>query len=71
MPESELATALEKLLDSQLVFRRGTPPEAVYVFKHALVQDGAYDSLLRRDRQSLHKQIVEVLLATYPLIEQT
>ena len=45
--EPELRAALAQLVDSELVFRRGTPPKAVYTFKHALVQDAAYASLLR------------------------
>ena len=43
------------------MFRRGTPPDATYTFKHALVQDAAYDSLLKSKRQQLHAQIAQVL----------
>ena len=50
----DLADALTRLVDAGLLFRRGQPPDAVYSFKHALVQDAAYDSLLKRDRQQLH-----------------
>ena len=46
-PEPALATALDRLSAAELVFRRGTPPEARYTFKHALVQDAAYQSLLK------------------------
>src|SRR6202040_3370035 len=53
LPEDELRAALTRLVASELVFQRGTPPEAVYSFKHALVQDAAYDSLLRGARRQL------------------
>jgi predicted ATPase len=61
LPEDELQTALARLVASELVFQRGTPPEAVYTFKHALVQDAAHSSLLRGARQQLHAQIAEAL----------
>ncbi len=47
LPEDQLNAALDQLVASELVFRRGTPPEATYTFKHALVQDAAYQSLLK------------------------
>jgi len=59
LPEDELHTALGRLVASELVFQRGTPPDAVYAFKHALVQDTAHGSLLRSSRQQLHAQIAE------------
>ena len=71
MSQPDLDAALERLVDSELVHRRGTPPNATYTFKHALVQDAAYDSLLRRDRQTLHKEIAEALIANVPGVEQT
>jgi len=61
LPESELQAALGRLVASELVFQRGAPPDAVYVFKHALVQDAAHGSLLRSTRQQLHAQIAEAL----------
>jgi predicted ATPase len=60
-PESELQTALGRLVASELVFQRGMPPDAVYSFKHALVQDVAHGSLLRSSRQQLHAQIAKAL----------
>jgi predicted ATPase len=66
LPEDELQTALARLVDSELVFQRGTPPDAVYAFKHALVQDAAHSSLLRSSRQQLHAQIAEALEAQSP-----
>jgi predicted ATPase len=61
LPEDELHSALARLVASELVFQRGTPPDAVYSFKHALVQDAAHGSLLRNTRQRLHAQIAEAL----------
>jgi class 3 adenylate cyclase/predicted ATPase len=61
LPEDELQSALARLVASELVFQRGTPPEAVYTFKHALVQDAAHSSLLRSSRQQLHAHIAEAL----------
>src|SRR5271165_332044 len=66
LPEDELQTALGQLVASELVFQRGTPPDAVYSFKHALVQDAAHGSLLRKARQQLHAQIAEALEAHSP-----
>ena len=71
LPENELQTALARLIASELVFQRGTPPEAVYTFKHALVQDAAHGSLLRSSRQQLHAQIAEALEAHSPEIMDT
>jgi class 3 adenylate cyclase len=56
-----LGRELEKLVDAGLVSRNGAPPNAVYVFKHALVQDAAYESLLRKRRGELHSRIADVL----------
>jgi class 3 adenylate cyclase/predicted ATPase len=61
LPEDELQAALARLVASELVFQRGTRPDAVYSFKHALVQDAAHGSLLRNVRQQLHAQIAEAL----------
>jgi predicted ATPase len=65
-PEAELQIALGRLVSSELVFRRGAPPEAIYSFKHALVQDAAYGTLLKSRRQQLHARIVEVLEEQFP-----
>jgi class 3 adenylate cyclase/predicted ATPase len=66
LPEDELQTALRRLVNSELVFQRGVPPDAVYIFKHALVQDTAHSSLLRGSRQQLHAQIAEALETQSP-----
>ena len=57
LPDHRLRDALDRLVDAELVFRRGTPPEASYIFKHALVQEVAYDTLLRAKRQELHLRV--------------
>src|SRR5262245_3359833 len=59
--ESALKHALAQLEQAELVFRRGEPPDAVYSFKHALVRDAAYESLLKSRRQQLHGQIARAL----------
>ena len=59
--QAELGTALDNLVASGLLFRQGEPPHANYLFKHALVQDAAYSTLLRGRRQQLHRSIVSVL----------
>jgi class 3 adenylate cyclase/predicted ATPase len=61
IPEDELQAALVRLVASELMFQRGTPPDSVYMFKHALVQDAAHGSLLRSARQQLHARIAEAL----------
>jgi class 3 adenylate cyclase/predicted ATPase len=66
LSEGELEFALARLLASELVFQRGRPPEAVYTFKHALVQDAAHGSLLRSSRQQLHAQIADALETHFP-----
>jgi class 3 adenylate cyclase len=63
---SNLEGALEQLSTSGLVFKRGTAPDATYTFKHALVQDAAYDSLLKSKRAQLHAQIAQALEAEFP-----
>ncbi|MEM7023349.1 MAG: adenylate/guanylate cyclase domain-containing protein [Pseudomonadota bacterium] len=59
--EPDVRGALEKLAAAEIVFRRGVPPEARYTFKHALVQDAAYQSLLKSRRQQLHATIADTL----------
>ena len=66
LPENELRAALSRLVASGLIFQRGMPPDAVYTFKHALVQDAARGSLLRSTQQRLHSQIAEALEAHFP-----
>jgi predicted ATPase/class 3 adenylate cyclase len=60
-PEAELADAVRQLVEAELVFRRGTPPEATYLFKHALVRDAACESLLKVKRHALHSRLLQIL----------
>ena len=60
-PEGELESALDRLVAAGLLFRQGIPPHATYLFKHALVQDAAYGTLLREPRRALHARIAETL----------
>jgi predicted ATPase len=60
-PAAELASALDRLVIAGLLFRQGIPPHARYLFKHALVQDAAYGTLLRELRRALHARIVETI----------
>jgi class 3 adenylate cyclase/tetratricopeptide (TPR) repeat protein len=60
-PEVELTSALDRLIAAGLLFRQGVPPHASYLFKHALVQDAAYGTLLRGPRRALHARIAEAL----------
>ena len=64
--EATLRAALAQLEESELVFRSGEPPAARYTFKHALVQDTAYESLLKSRRQILHQRIAEALRDKFP-----
>ena len=66
VPEDELQASLARLAASELVFQRGVPPDAIYSFKHALVQDAAHDSLLRSPRRQLHAGIATALEALCP-----
>lgn len=61
MPETALRHGLGQLIDNQLIFQRGTPPDATYTFKHALVQDVAYEGLLRARRREIHAAILAAL----------
>jgi predicted ATPase len=65
-PENSLRLALDRLVAGQLLFRRGTYPEATFSFKHALIQDAAYQSLLRGKRQVLHARTAIALEEQYP-----
>jgi class 3 adenylate cyclase/predicted ATPase len=69
--EAGLRSALAQLEEAELVFRRGEPPEATYSFKHALVQDAAYESLLKSRRQVLHRRIGEALRYRFPTVAET
>jgi predicted ATPase len=64
--KADLTAALDQLVANELMLARGEPPEATYTFKHALVQDAAYDSLLKSSRQQHHERIAAVLESEFP-----
>ena len=66
MDSKALDAELAKLLDAELLFKKGRPPQHSYIFKHALIQDAAYNSLLKSKRQKLHQRIGEVLEFQFP-----
>ena len=70
-PEAELGTALDRLVQAGLLSRRGMPPQASYLFKHALVQDAAYGALLREPRRALHARIAETLESQFAEIMES
>jgi predicted ATPase len=61
LEEARLQQELRQLVETELVYQRGVPPQATYLFKHALIQDTAYQSLLKSKRQQYHHQIAQVL----------
>jgi len=65
LPEDELLAPMAALTDAELIYERGLPPHTTYLFKHALIQEVAYDSLLLATRRQLHQQIGEIILAQH------
>src|SRR5262249_13601993 len=70
-PEVELNSGLDRLVQAGLLFRQGIPPHATYLFKHALVQDAAYGTLLREPRRALHARIAEALESQFAALAET
>ena len=70
MPQQQLDDALARLENAELIWRRGVAPNAEYTFKHALVQDAAYGTLLRASRRALHNRIAETLESKFPAIAE-
>jgi class 3 adenylate cyclase/predicted ATPase len=66
LDEAILQRELGRLVDAEIVYQRGLPPQATYVFKHALIQDAAYASLLKSTRQHYHQRIAQVLEEQFP-----
>ena len=66
--EETLQAGLAQLVEAELLYQRGRPPRARYIFKHALIQDAAYASLLKSTRQHVHQQIAEVFEARFPAL---
>jgi class 3 adenylate cyclase len=71
LDEVTLQQALARLVDAELLYQQGLPPQATYVFKHALIQETAYQSLLKSTRQQYHQQIAQVLETRFPEITET
>jgi class 3 adenylate cyclase/tetratricopeptide (TPR) repeat protein len=69
--EKDLQQALTKLVEAELLYQRGQPPQAHYTFKHALVQDAAYQSLLKSTRQQYHQKIAQVLAERFSETKDT
>ena len=69
--QAELRSALDRLIAAGLLFRQGVPPHATYLFKHALVQDAAYGTLLREQRRALHGRIAEILESQFSEIAES
>src|SRR5262249_26273577 len=69
--EETLHKELSRLVEAELLYQRGLPPQALYTFKHALIQDIAYQSLLKSTRQQYHLRIAQVLEAQFPETTQT
>ncbi|MGE4091783.1 MAG: adenylate/guanylate cyclase domain-containing protein [Candidatus Binatia bacterium] len=71
LDEQTLQHGLKQLVGAELLYQRGTPPHASYLIKHALIQDTAYQSLLKSKRQQLHQQIAQVLEERFPETKDT
>ena len=69
--EETLQAGLAQLVGAELLYQRGRPPRARYIFKHALIQDAAYASLLKRTLQQVHQQVAQVLETRFPLLVET
>ena len=69
--EGTLQQGLQQLVEAEFLYQRGLPPQATYLFKHALIQDAAYQSLLRSTRQQYHQRIAQVLEARFPETVET
>ncbi len=69
--ETRLQDGLSKLVDAELLYQRGRPPRAKYTFKHALVRDAAYQSLLRRTRQYYHERVAQLLVTDFPALVES
>jgi TOMM system kinase/cyclase fusion protein len=66
LDEPTLQHGLSQLVETELLYRRGLPPQVIYTFKHALIQEAAYQSLLKRTRQEYHERIAQVLAERFP-----
>src|SRR4029453_2326395 len=64
--EGTLQRGLHQLVEAEFLYQQGVPPQTTYLFKHALIQDAAYQSLLKSTRQQYHQRIAQVLEAQFP-----
>jgi predicted ATPase/class 3 adenylate cyclase len=71
LPEATLGDALDQLVNAELIFRGGAPPDVTYSFKHALLRDAAYESLLKSRRQELHSKLADVLDQRFPEVVES
>jgi class 3 adenylate cyclase len=71
LDDATLQRELSRLVEAELIYQRGLPPQATYLFKHALIQDTAYESLLRSTRQQYHQHIAQVLEEEFPETVET
>jgi predicted ATPase/class 3 adenylate cyclase len=71
MTEDGLQSALAKLGDAELIYARGIPPDANYTFRHALIQDAAYEALLKSRRRELHRGVAVAMTETFPTLAET
>jgi class 3 adenylate cyclase/predicted ATPase len=71
LDEATLQQGLRQLVEAELVYQRGVPPQATYTFKHALIQDAAYQSLLKSTRQQYHQRIAQTLVEQFPDLIET
>ena len=71
IPDGDLQSALAKLGDAELIYARGIPPEANYTFRHALIQDAAYEALLKSRRRELHRSVAVAMTETFPALAKT
>jgi TOMM system kinase/cyclase fusion protein len=69
--EATLRRGLQQLVEAEFLYQQGLPPQATYLFKHALIQDAAYQSLLRSTRQQYHQRIAQVLEERFPEFRET
>ncbi len=69
--EGTLQRGLQQLVEAEFLYQQGLPPQATYIFKHALIQDAAYQSLLRSTRQQYHQRIAQVLEERFPELCET
>ena len=71
LDEVMLQHELGRLVEAEIVYQRGVPPQATYTFKHALIQDAAAQSLLKSTKQGYHQRIAQVLESQFPEIAET